>query len=547
MNKTLLFVLLAIGILLGVTLCPLMDNDAAHHAVIGLRMMETGDWTTMTDVIERYTPYFDKPHLQFWLVGLSFKYFGVGAFVYKLSSLIFIALSIFSTYRLAQFLLPRPQSGVVAILVLVSMMAFMLGASVDIRMDAILSGAVIFAIWQGVVCIASSAKRHAKLRIRLYLGLAFGLTLAFMCKGLYGVVVTGVALLFYMIGTKQLRWLFSWRFLLVIAFFAVMILPELWAFYQQFGWKGVRFMLYDQVLIRTGGGMGVSGQSDPTFFLHTLLWTVLPWSALLYFFVFRSLFTARFDATYWLTVPSAVVVIVLLSFSSFKLPHYLNPLLPLLAIFLTSQFIDIQPRSRLLRGVNITQKIVVMVIVILAAVVNYWLFPFEVMWMAVLFALMLLYVVYQLFTHWTSYENMLYVSVAASAVLWIGLNVNFYPQLMKYQAGNVAAAELEQKNIKADQVFLYHPLDYSASFDIHHRAIHRVLKRPDILQKQVAGDQFFVFVERGPFNELASDTTLHFTRQASWVDYRVTRLTPKFLNPATRSQVVDSIFLLKFN
>ncbi|MEG0655619.1 MAG: glycosyltransferase family 39 protein [Mucinivorans sp.] len=547
MKQGLLFILLAIGILLGVILSPLMDNDAAHHAVIGLRMMETGDWTTMTDIIEHYTPYFDKPHLQFWLVGLSFKYLGVGSIVYKLSSLIFIALSFFSTYRLAEFLAPHRQAGQTSILVLASMMAFMLGASVDIRMDAILSGAVIFAIWQGVLCVSSACQGRSKLRISTYLGLAFGLTLAFMCKGLYGVVVVGAALLFYMIGTKQLRWVISWRFLLVIGLFALMIIPELWAFYEQFGWRGVRFMLYDQVMIRTGGGMGASGASDPLFFVHTLLWVVLPWSLLLYFFVVRSLFTSRFDATYWLTVPSAVSIIVLLSFSSFKLPHYLNPLFPLLAIFLADQLSALRPRTRLLSGVVLTQKIVVGVIVLAAVATNYWIFPFDSMWLAVLFAIALLYIVYLIFTPWLSWEKIVYVCVAASAVLWIGLNANFYPALMQYQAGNVAAKELEAQGQKAKDVFLYKPLDYSASFDIQHGAIHRILSRAEIEQKQNAGDKFFIFVERQSARELMSDTMLHFVHTKSWVDYRVTRLNPTFLNPATRAQIVDSVYLLKFN
>lgn len=544
MKTPILFLLLLLAMMLGVFLVPLMDNDAAHHAVVALNMVERGDYTTLTDVINGGVPYFDKPHLQFWLVAGSYQLFGVSGFVYKLSSLLFVMLALFSTYKLAEHLRPNRSVGAMASLILFSMVAFMLGSSVDIRMDAILTGAVIFAIWQGVLCVDSLCGGR-KFRMWHYLGLALGLALAFSCKGLFGVVIVGVALLFYMLGRRSLRWLLSWRFLLVLVLFGVMILPELWAFYDQFGWQGVRFILYDQVLMRTGGAMGEVGASDPLFFVHTLLWTVLPWSALLFFFVCRSLFKQRFDSVYWLTVPSVVTVIVLLSFSSFKLPHYLNPLFPLMAIFLAVELQQIAPRTRLMHGVALTQKIVVGIMIVALVAINYWAFLFTSITFAVLIGALTLWLVFKLFTPWDRVPKIMMVSVAASGILWLSLNVNFYPQLMKYQAGNVVSDWCEESHIEPGKVYLFGVHDYSGSFDIGQGMIHKVLSAGEIDAKAQAGDKFYVFADNESAEVLRQDTLIKVETLFTADDYRITRLTPKFLNPSTRPSQLWKVHLLK--
>lgn len=543
-NPTILFLLLALAIVLGVVLVPLMDNDAAHHAAIALNMTESGDYVTLTDVMNGHTPYLDKPHLQFWLVATSFAFFGVSGWVYKLSSLLFVVLAVFSTYKLGERLVPNRGTGTLAALILCSMLAFILGSSVDIRMDAILTGAVIFAIWQGVICIGQARGGGVRFNIWPYLGLALGMALAFLCKGLFGVVIIGTSLFFYMIGTKQLRWVISWRFLIVLGLFALMILPELWAFYEQFGWNGVRFILYEQVLVRTGGGMGEVSASDPLFFVHTLLWTVLPWSALLFFFFFKSFLSGKFSSTYWLTVPGTVVVIVLLSFSAFKLPHYLNPLFALIALFVAVELGQVQVRTRLIRGVALTQKIVVAILVAGIVVVNYWLFLFESMALAVLVGLLVVWLVYGLCTRWENISRVVTFSVAASAVLWLALNVNFYPQLMRYQAGNEASDWCKQNNIPEEKVYLYNAGERSASFEVGQGRIHQVMSHNQIL-KNTPGEPFYLFVSDKSAQILLNDTLIGARKIYSTGDYHITRLTPKFLNPATRESQLEEVHILK--
>jgi 4-amino-4-deoxy-L-arabinose transferase-like glycosyltransferase len=122
---------------------PLMDNDSAHHANIALRMYLTGDYVSLLDYGQDYL---DKPHLHFWLSACSYLIFGVTGFAYKLPSFLFTILGTYATFRLGRKLY-NDEVGRLAALIVASSFAYIL-ANNDVRMDAILTGSIIFATWQ---------------------------------------------------------------------------------------------------------------------------------------------------------------------------------------------------------------------------------------------------------------------------------------------------------------------------------------------------------------------------------------------------------------
>ena len=76
-----------------------MEVDAAQYASISLEMLKSGEFL---QVLDRGQDYLDKPPLLFWLSAVSFKFFGVGSWQYKLPSILFSLLAIFSTFKLGK-------------------------------------------------------------------------------------------------------------------------------------------------------------------------------------------------------------------------------------------------------------------------------------------------------------------------------------------------------------------------------------------------------------------------------------------------------------
>src|ERR1700744_5269641 len=77
---------------------PLMEVDAAQYASISREMLENRSYLQVYDIGHDYL---DKPPMLFWLSALSMRVFGVHDWAYRLPSLFFSFLAVYSTYRLA--------------------------------------------------------------------------------------------------------------------------------------------------------------------------------------------------------------------------------------------------------------------------------------------------------------------------------------------------------------------------------------------------------------------------------------------------------------
>ena len=258
---------------------PLMDNDSAHHANIGLRMYLTGDYVSLVD---HRGDYIDKPHFLFWTSALSYHVFGVTSFAYRFPSFLFTILGTYSIYRLAKELYDH-ETGKLAALIAASSFCYILANS-DVRMDAILTAAIAFATWQLVAFI-----HHRK--FVFLLGAALGLAIGFCTKGHVGLVTPVAGIFFYILYRREWKLFFDWHWLIVILLFAIFISPVVYCYYLQFnlhpekisqgikGVNGVKYILWSHSFDRISGHerFGAVGKKDHFFFLHTFLWTFAPW------------------------------------------------------------------------------------------------------------------------------------------------------------------------------------------------------------------------------------------------------------------------------
>jgi 4-amino-4-deoxy-L-arabinose transferase-like glycosyltransferase len=533
-----LFALLGVAYVIGLFV-PLLDNDSAHHANIALHMYLTGDYVSLVD---EGHDYLDKPHLLFWLAASSYHLFGVGSFAYKFPSLIFTIFGIYSTYRLGKSLY-NEAVGKLSALVIASAFAFIL-ANNDVRMEAILTASIAFATWQLVDWVNKGA-------IINVIGAALGLALAFSTKGLIGVFVPAVGALFYLLYKKEWRLFYHWQLLLLILCFFVFISPVLYCYYLQYdlhpekiirgksGWSGAKFILWQQTFERyEGKSFGGAGSKDYFFFFHSFLWAFAPWSIIAYVAVVNRIRNAVTKKYEWLTTGTFLVMAALITFAGFKLPHYINIIFPAAAVLTSGYLLEKAGSSATIHRLSITQVVVCILCFIVAAIVNTWAFPFH-NWIVLVgaFVFLLLFVFILRSLHY-QFQKLIVLSVLTSAFIFFLLNSNFYPQLLTYQAGNQLAFQTKDK---VDPKFVYiWPGIYNPSFQFYSKELKKDFADTVLNQNH----SVWVLTDRNRLPEL-KERNLPVLQQYIHHDYNIGTMTGKFINPNTRKQTLDSLFLIR--
>src|SRR5688572_19095973 len=99
-----------------------MEVDAAQYASISSDMFKSGEYLRLYC---RGYDYLDKPPFLFWICQPIYFVFGIHDWSYKLGSLLFIVLGLYSTYRLAK-LLYDGETGLIAASILGTTQAWFL-------------------------------------------------------------------------------------------------------------------------------------------------------------------------------------------------------------------------------------------------------------------------------------------------------------------------------------------------------------------------------------------------------------------------------------
>ena len=490
----------------------------------------TGDYVSL---IDQSGDYLDKPHLLFWLTAFSYKIFGVTSFAYKLPSLLFTILGTYSTYRLGKTLYNN-ETGKLAALIIASSFAYML-ANTDVRMDAILTASIAFASWQLIEFI-----QHKKLLNAA--GAALGLALGFCTKGHIAVFVPAVAAFFYILYQKDWKIFYNWKWLLLLVLFGLFISPVVYCYYLQYNLhpekivrgknhiNGVKFILLNQSIERFSGGMGGDAKNDYAFFLHSFLWAFAPWSILTYIAIAGRIKNFLQRKEEWATTGAFVAVLLIVSFSGFKLPHYLNVVFPAAAVITAVYILSKKEQPQWVKIISILQFSIAVLLLLLGALINVWAFAVRQVW--IIIGVVLLISVFFYFIKNKVYNGLqkaVTVSVAAMIFSFFLLNSNFYPQLLKYQAGQTLATITKGKVDPAD-VYV-RPNSYSASYVFYTASLFK--KFDDSLLQ--TGKKVWLLTEPQQLEEFQQQGYQTGTIYSA-PHFRITKLNIKFMNPARRDK-----------
>lgn len=546
-----LIVFLLLAIYIRALFVPLIDKDAAHHANIALNMIQRNDYFSL---IDRGKDYLDKPHLLFWASVLSFKIFGVTAFAHRLPALLFSLLALYSTFRLTRHLSDKTTAKIAALMLATSQLFIM--SIMDARMEPPLMAFVITGIWQLVVYIDKERM------LNLVAG-AVAVAMAFSTKGWLGPVMVFTACFFKIL--LENRWYIlarmrTWAFIPV---FAVFISPVLYAYYFQFDLhpekvirgmtniSGVKFILWDQNFERFhGGNWSENGRNSSFFFLfHTFLWAFLPWCAAAYLALFywirRMVKRKKAGTGFAFAAATFLLVLCVVSLSSFKMPHYILMFCPLAAVF-TAPYLRLALSRR--QGLRIYRPLQIFIAVggaALSVVLNFYYFKPVSLLTGIAMTALLLFLLVLLFSRAeVPGRRVLAISAAGAIVINFFMNFNFFPTLMTYQGGNEMVREMKERGISIpheDIVLIEHG---SHSFDFYTGYNHRVVEMTE-LDSLYPGISDKYFLITSPMKRALESRGYQVQPRLVKLDYRVSMPRHRFLNEKTRLSVCDSLILGK--
>jgi len=323
----LLLVLLLVGWFGSLEHRGLFNPDEGRYAEIPREMLATGDWTTprLNDL-----KYFEKPPLQYWLTALSFAAFGEDEWTARLpTALLGFAALWFVAWTARR--LWGPRAALLASAFLGSCWGFYICGQY-LTLDMTLSAFLTFAL-----CAFILAQRAATdaLQRNWMLVAWIGAALAMLAKGLIALVLPGLSLLVYSLVTRDWR---VWRRLHLssgLPLFALLALPW-FVMVQARNPEFFEFFVlrehFQRFLETNHARLGPWWYYVPIALVGTMPWTPLVVARMFAPASSTPAAHREFDVDRF-CLSWALVILAFFSVSKSKLPAYVVPMLPALALW----------------------------------------------------------------------------------------------------------------------------------------------------------------------------------------------------------------------
>jgi 4-amino-4-deoxy-L-arabinose transferase-like glycosyltransferase len=314
----------------------LIHPDEGRYAALSLGMLQSGDWVTprLNGIL-----YFEKPALQYWAGAISFLVFGVNEFAARFWPALTGILSVLAVGMTAHRVWG---SGQRAALVMASS-TWVIGNShfltLDMSVTFFLTLALCAFLWAQQDGATLTERRYG-----MYLAWA-AMAGATLSKGLIGVLIPSATLVLYSLATGQWAIWRRMQWSAGLAIYLVLAVPWFWLVSQRNPGFAHFFFIhehFDRFLTTVHRREG-----HLWYFVPILLLGFLPWTSLLPR-LFREAWPRRhgqvFQAERFLLI-WAVFVFSFFSKSSSKLPSYILPMFPALALLLGQVLRRLRPEE----------------------------------------------------------------------------------------------------------------------------------------------------------------------------------------------------------
>ncbi|MSU50876.1 MAG: hypothetical protein EXS37_17605 [Opitutus sp.] len=329
-TRDLLRLALAFGVLYFLMLgrLPLANPDEGRYAEIPREMIARGDWVTPR---LNATPYFEKPPLVYWAVGLSRQLFGAGETAVRLTPTLFGLGGVLLTYAAARRMSGRAAGLAAAVVLGTSLIYFVLSRILLLDMAvSVLMSATLFCFILGVGEPAGPRRRW------FFYGLYACAALATLAKGLIGFLVPGAVMFFWLLVFNQWHRLLPLHLAAGLALFLAIAAPwHLLAAQRNPEWA--RFYFVHEHWERFTST--AHNRSQPFwFFIPVILLGLFPWVGFLGSAMREALAGGwarrRENSNAWFFLTWIVFVFLFFSKSQSKLIPYILPVFPPLAVLI---------------------------------------------------------------------------------------------------------------------------------------------------------------------------------------------------------------------
>jgi len=313
----------------------------------------TGDWITMHyngEII------FDKPPLYFWLATLATYIFGFNEFAIRFWAALSGVLTVIVTFYLGKSFYNQ-RVGFLSGIISITTFQFMIQsriAELDIVLTLLLTSAFL-SFWYGY----QTKKRY------FYWCFYAAMALATLIKGLVGIALPVTAIFLFLLIRKELGRIKEMQVLPGIIIILLIGAPWYIAEWYLHGQEFVEFALGFLFLSRFG--KVVSGHPGPWYYyFFALLLGFAPWSHFLPCSLWRT-WRNRVGSFELLSLCYIIPVFIVFSIAKTKLPNYVLPLYPFLAITvgkLWNDFLD-SDQQRMRKGMAIANILLAVVVVLL--------------------------------------------------------------------------------------------------------------------------------------------------------------------------------------
>ena len=314
---------------------PLSDPDEGRNAEIAREMLASGDWITPR---LNGVNYFEKPPLVYWATALSEKIFGLNEWAVRAVPALFALWGVLLTYAAGRRLYGREAGLASAVVLGTSLLWFAIGHILILDMAvSVLMARALFAFIIGVQepPLTTSASALCPRRLCFY-KLYVSMALATLAKGLIGFLVTGAVMFLWLLIFNQWKRLRPLYLPSGAAIFLLIAAPwHVLAALHNPTWVH-RYLIFEHWLRFT---TDVASRVQPWhYFIWIVLAGLIPWTGFLWPAVreaVRGGWAKRNEnAVAWFFVTWAAFVFFFFSISKSKLPPYVLPLFPAMAVLI---------------------------------------------------------------------------------------------------------------------------------------------------------------------------------------------------------------------